>query len=91
MMTLDLGPAQVDGHQLTSTASGVIPVGVVKTLAETGNRSITVSTSRSTGRMTMTRMGNSGIAQHYARLAGTCGKLRNAALAAPGRTGETPR
>jgi hypothetical protein len=91
VMTLDVGATTADGDQLTSTATGVIPAGLVKNLAETGNRSITVSTNSSSGRMTMTRLGNSGIAQHYARLAGTCGKLRNAALSAPAKGGDASR
>jgi hypothetical protein len=84
VLPLDLGTSNADGGQMLSSATGVIPANLVKTLAETGNRSISVTTSTSSGRMTLTRMGNSGIAQHYARMSGKCGKQRNAALNGPG-------
>jgi hypothetical protein len=86
VLTLDVGSSTVaSGSQLTTTAAGVIPTALVKNLAEAGNRSVTVTTFTAHGKATTIRIGNSGLAQHYVKLAGSCGKTRNAALAGSGK------
>jgi hypothetical protein len=87
VIPLDIGTAVADGGQITANAAGVIPAGLVKNLADSGNRSVTVSTSSGSGAATVIRIGNSGMAQHFARVAGSCGKLRNAALSGPAKPG----
>lgn len=84
--TLDLGAATAEDSQITVTATGVIPAALVKNLAETGNRSLSVATISGNGSATSIRVGNSGMAQHFARVAGSCGKLRNAALSGSAKT-----
>ena len=92
VLTLDVGTSAVgEGSQLSTSAAGVIPTALVKNLAEAGNRSLTVTTFSATGKATTIRIGNSGLAQHYAKLAGSCGKTRNAALTNAGRISEPAR
>jgi hypothetical protein len=71
---LDIASSEAGANQLASLARGTIPASLVKYLAETGNRSVTVATS-SNNAGTVIRVGNSGVAQNYARLASACGRL----------------
>jgi hypothetical protein len=92
VLTLDIGASAVaDGGHLSTTATGVVPTALVKNLAEAGNRSVTVTTFSANGQATTTRIGNTGLAQYYARMAGGCGKTRNAALTSSGKASEPGR
>ena len=71
---LDIASSEASANQLASLARGTIPASLVKYLAETANRSVTVATS-SNNAGTVIRVGNSGVAQNYARLASACGRL----------------
>jgi hypothetical protein len=79
-VALDVSSSEPSANQLTSVARGTVPASLVKYLADTGNRSVTVAAS-GTNAATVIRVGNSGIAQPYARLAATCGKLARARAA----------
>ena len=93
-VALDIASSETSANQLASVARGTLPSSLVKYLADTGNRSVTVAAS-SNGAGTVIRVGNSGIAQPYARLASACGKLARARAAlmssGAGRPAETPR
>jgi hypothetical protein len=87
---LDVASSEANANQLASVARGTVPASLVRYLADTGNRSITVAAS---GAGAVVRVGNSGIAQHYPRLAAACGKLARArtALSGAGRPAEPLR
>jgi hypothetical protein len=91
---LDVISSEQNANQLASQARGTIPASVVKYLADTGNRSVTLAAS-SNNANTVIRVGNSGVAQHYARLASACGRLARAraalVLSGAGRTAEPSR
>ena len=92
--TLDVTSSEQNASQLASQARGTIPASVVKYLADTGNRSVTVAAS-SNHASTVVRVGNTGVAQHYARLASACGRLARTRAAqtssGAGRAAELPR
>lgn len=77
---LDVTSSEPSSNQVASVARGTIPASLVKYLADTGNRSVTVAAS-SNSAGTVIRVGNSGIAQPFARLASACGKLARARAA----------
>ncbi len=56
-----------------SVAIGSVPAGLIKLLAEPGSRSVVVTTANPDS-STMIRMGNTGIAQNFPRLAAACAK-----------------
>ena len=56
-----------------SVASATIPASLIKLLAEPGSRSVVVSTTSSDS-STVIRLGNTGIAQNFPRLAAACAK-----------------
>jgi hypothetical protein len=55
-----------------SSASGNVPAAVVKALAESGNRSLTVTTSSTHTVPTTIRIGNTGVAARMPQLAASC-------------------
>jgi hypothetical protein len=55
-------------------ASGVVSAALVKSFAETANRSLTIATSSKDAGATNIRVGNTGVAQNFARLASACAK-----------------
>jgi hypothetical protein len=58
-----------------SSASGIVPAAVVKALAESGNRSLTVTTSSTHAAPTTIRIGNTGVAARMPQLAASCSEL----------------
>jgi hypothetical protein len=60
--------------EITSSARGIVSVAMVKSLAESGSRSLTVETSSRDNAETAIRVGNSGVAQHLPKFTATCGK-----------------
>ncbi len=64
-------PAQPTG---VPTASGVMPASVVKNLADSGSRTLVVSTVRANNAETVIRVGNAGMAQVLPQLAAACAK-----------------
>jgi hypothetical protein len=55
-----------------SSANGILPAALVKALAETGNRSLTVTTSGTDNAVTTIRIGNTGVAANFAQLSAAC-------------------
>lgn len=55
-----------------SSARGTLPATLVKALAESGNRSLTVTTSSTDNAVTTIRIGNTGVAANIAQLAAAC-------------------
>jgi hypothetical protein len=76
---LDVASSEPSTNQTISLARGTMPASLVKYLADTGNRSVTVATT-SNHAGTVIRVGNSGVAHHYGRLASACGKLARARI-----------
>ncbi len=59
--------------ELNTVATGAVPAALIKTLADMGNRSLTVATSSGSA-VTSIRLGNSGISQNFPLLAANCAK-----------------
>jgi hypothetical protein len=57
-------------------AAGILPASQVKTFAEAGAHSMTISTSSGRGPSTMVRVGNSGAAQYFPQLIRACAQPR---------------
>jgi hypothetical protein len=76
-IALEVASSEPSLKEVASVARGTVPASVVKYLADTGNRSVTVAASSNSAN-TVIRVGNSGIVQPYARLASACGKLARA-------------
>ena len=55
-----------------SSASGIVPAALIKALAESGNRSVTVTTSSADNAATTIRIGNTGVAANMAQFAAAC-------------------
>jgi len=55
-----------------SSASGIVPAALIKVLAESGNRSLTVVTSSADNAATTIRIGNTGVAANMAQLTAAC-------------------
>jgi hypothetical protein len=75
---LDIGSSELTTPRFEreSFASGVLPSSAMKTFAEAGAHSLTVSTSSGRNGATMVRVGNSGVAQYFPQLAAACEKPR---------------
>jgi hypothetical protein len=58
-----------------SSASGIVSAAMVKLLAESGNRSITVTTSSTNTAPTTIRIGNTGVAANMPQLAASCSEM----------------
>lgn len=59
---------------LASLARGMIPAAMVSSLAETGSRSLTVETMTRGNAETAIRIGNTGVARNFPRLAAACAR-----------------
>ncbi len=55
-----------------SSASGMVPAALIKALAESGNRSLTVTASTTDNAVTTIRIGNTGVVANLAQLATAC-------------------
>jgi hypothetical protein len=55
-----------------SSASGIVPAVLIKALAESGNRSLTVATSSGDNTATNIRIGNTGVAANMAQFSAAC-------------------
>lgn len=64
--------AQPKRPELDSVARGIVPESFVRALAGEGSRSLTVATATTNDVETVIRMGNTGVAQNFPRLAASC-------------------
>jgi hypothetical protein len=61
--------------ELDTFASGTLSMASIKAFGEAANRSLTVATSSRDKAATSIRVGNSGVAQNFARLTSACAKI----------------
>jgi hypothetical protein len=75
---LALGPSAFDAARAErdSTASGVLTGAALKAFADSGSHSLTIVTTSASNAATTIRIGNSGAAQYWPRLAASCAQLR---------------
>lgn len=75
---LTLGPSAFDAARAErdSMASGVMPGAALKAFADSGSHSLTIVTTSASNAPTTIRIGNSGAAQSWPRLAASCAQLR---------------
>jgi hypothetical protein len=75
---LALGPSAFDAARAErdSTARGVLPGAALKAFADSGSQSLTIVTTSASNAATTIRIGNSGAAQLWPRLAASCAQLR---------------
>ena len=60
--------------ELVSSARGIVSAAFMKGLADWGSRSLTIETATSNNQETAIRVGNTGLAQHFAKFAAACAK-----------------
>ena len=75
---LALGPSAFDAARAErdSVASGVLPGAALKAFADSGSHSLTIVTTNASNAATTIRVGNSGAAQSWPRLAASCAQQR---------------
>jgi hypothetical protein len=75
---LTLGPSTFDTARAErdTSASGILPGAALKTFADSGSHSLTIVTTSAGNAATTIRIGNSGAAQYWPRLAASCAQLR---------------
>jgi hypothetical protein len=65
---------QPKSPELDTVARGVVPAALVKALASEGSHSLTIATATASDIKTTIRIGNTGVAQNFPRLAASCGE-----------------
>jgi hypothetical protein len=66
--------ARAKPGELDTLARGVLPAALVRALASESSRSVTITTSAPNNVGTAIRMGNTGVALNFPKLAATCGE-----------------